>query len=73
MSKDRIFEVDILARRYGALPSDIKNLSAADYQFNQLVASTSIVEEARQIKKQGKAKPGRSGDRQKVTYHQVET
>ena len=44
----------MLAKRYGLKPSDLKDDSLEDYQFNQLVLSIAIDEEIKQQKKANK-------------------
>ena len=44
-------ELDIIAKRYGVLPSDVAKLSAEDFQLNLLTISTGTSEEAKHIKK----------------------
>lgn len=41
-------ELDIMAKRYGVLPSDFLKLKPDDFQFNLFVASTGISDEHRQ-------------------------
>lgn len=44
----------MLAKRYSLKPSDLKNDSLEDYQFNQLVLSIAMDEEIKQQKKVNK-------------------
>lgn len=48
------------------MPSELKNLTADDYQFNVLVASVSLSKEEKQRKKS----PGKGG-RQRMVYNEV--
>ena len=41
----------MIAKRYGLKPSDIKDDSLEDYQFNMLVVSVALDEEQKQAKK----------------------
>ena len=43
--------MDILAKRYGKLPSELKSRSICDYQFDVLVATIAINEEIKISKK----------------------
>ena len=48
-----------MARRYGAFPSELLKLSADEFQFNLLVLSKAMDEEARQINKQRSKRHGK--------------
>ncbi len=37
--------MDLLSKRYSVLPSDLKEIEPADYQFNMLVASIALKNE----------------------------
>lgn len=54
MTRAKLQELDILARRYNKLPSDVVQLDVSSYQLNQLVASVGMKEEAKQQEKQNK-------------------
>jgi hypothetical protein len=51
LSREKLVEIDFLAKRYGILPSEILKISIDDYQFNILAASTGVLDESRQAEK----------------------
>jgi hypothetical protein len=53
-----VIEVDIIAKRYGKLPSEIKNLDIKDFEFNLFVASQGLQEEAKQSKEAQRRRSG---------------
>lgn len=44
-------ELDLLAKRYGTMPSEFLKCSAGDFQFNLLIASQGIEAENKASKK----------------------
>ena len=50
-------QLDVLAKRYGTLPSDIAKLDITDYQLNLLVAEHGIGEDIKQQEKLNKIVP----------------
>lgn len=50
-------ELDIIAKRYGKLPSEIIELDLYDYQFNLLVIEKAIQEENRLVEKTSRSRP----------------
>lgn len=44
-------ELDVIATRYHVLPSEIRERSISDYQFDQLVANIALTEENKAYEK----------------------
>lgn len=51
LAKSRLGELDVLARRYGVLPSDIVNLEVEDFCLNLLVANIGAQIEEKALQK----------------------
>ena len=51
LAREKILDIDRLAVRYGKLPSEIKNDSLRNFQFNVLVANIGIENEIKEQKK----------------------
>lgn len=56
MAKDRIRDIEFIAKRYGRLPSELLDISIDDLQFNLFAANIGLAEEAAAAKKQNRAK-----------------
>jgi len=50
LSRQRLVEVDLIASRYGVLPSTLLDLSCDDFQFNLLVIEKALEAEAKAAK-----------------------
>lgn len=54
MAKERVKDIEFLAKRYSVLPSEILKLSIEDLQFNLFAANIGLGEEIALAKKQNK-------------------
>lgn len=52
VSKQAGISLDLIAKRYGVLPSNLLKLSVDDYTFNTIVAKIAIDKEVADMKKQ---------------------
>jgi len=58
-----LIELDVIAKRYGVLPSSLLHSENTDFQFDMLVASKAIEEEIKQAKRANQRKSRRPGGR----------